>query len=84
MGQVDHTYLDLVHGIKRGREATVWAKHLAFYYCRQWHRVEEICEILPNVGATVLAQTLVIETIHLHRQNRRFSGQEPGLHRALG
>ena len=27
--------------------------------------VEEVGEVLPNVGVTVLAQTLVIKTVHL-------------------
>ena len=31
----------------------------------QWQVIEETCEVLPNIGITVLSEALVIETIHL-------------------
>ena len=41
------------------------AENLILHHRCQWEVVEQVCEVLPDVGVAVLAQALVIEAIHL-------------------
>jgi hypothetical protein len=44
---------------------------LAVDECSEWKIVEKIGEVLPHVGVPVLAQTLVVEPVHLaNTQNK--------------
>ena len=41
------------------------AFHLAIHQRGEGQVVEQVCEVLPDVGVPVLPQTLVIEPVHL-------------------
>mmetsp|Transcript_6233 Transcript_6233/g.18937 ORF Transcript_6233/g.18937 Transcript_6233/m.18937 type:complete len:205 (-) Transcript_6233:40-654(-) len=60
---VDDT--NLVQCIDGGTQATVHTEHLVIDESRETEIVEEICTIAPHVHRAELAQTFVIETIHL-------------------
>ena len=45
------------------------AFHLAIHQRGEGQVVEQVCEVLPDVGVPVLPQTLVIEPVHLHHHN---------------
>ena len=62
---------DVVEGVDGGAETPVEAKDLAVDQRRQRQVVEQIREVLPHVGVTVLAQALVVETVHLRAQGER-------------
>ena len=56
---------DVVKGVDGGAETPVEAKDLAVDQRRQRQVVEQIREVLPHVGVAILAQALVVETVHL-------------------
>ena len=45
--------------------ARITVLHLSFNECRQWQVIKQVGEVLPHVRIAVLAQTLVVESIHL-------------------
>ena len=65
---------DVVKGVDGGAETPVEAKDLAVDQRRQRQVVEQIREVLPHVGVAILAQALVVETVHL-RVRRRKNGR---------
>lgn len=54
---------DLVQGVNTGGETSVKAEDLAFHHCSEGEVVEELGELLPDVGISVLPQTLIVEPI---------------------
>ena len=56
---------DVVQAVDAGTEAAVQAEDLTVHQRRQRQIVEQVGEVLPHVGVAVLAQALVIETVHL-------------------
>ena len=56
---------DRVEAIQAGRQTTVQAEDLILHDCRERQVVEQIGEVLPDVGIAVLAHALVVEAIHL-------------------
>lgn len=56
---------NVIQTVDRGTEASVQAEDLPVDECRQWQVVEQIREVLPNVGIAILAQALVVEAVHL-------------------
>ena len=56
---------DLVDGLDHGREAAVEAEDLVLDERCDGEVVEEVGEHLPDVGAAVLAKTLVVEAVDL-------------------
>jgi len=55
----------VVQAVDRGTEASVQAEDLPVDERRQRQVVKQIGEVLPDVGVAVLAQTLVVESVHL-------------------
>ena len=41
------------------------AENVSFNDSGQWQVIEKTCEVLPNIGITVLSETLIIESIDL-------------------
>ena len=41
------------------------AENLVLYNGRKWQIIEEVRQVLPHVGISILAETLVIEAVHL-------------------
>jgi len=56
---------DVVQGVDARRESSVKTEDLSVHQGGEGEVVKQIGEILPHVGVTVLAQTLVIEAINL-------------------
>lgn len=56
---------DVVQRVDAGTEAAVQTEDLAVHQRRQGQVVEQIREVLPHVGVSVLAETLVVESVHL-------------------
>ena len=38
---------------------------LRLHNCTDWQVVEEVCQVLPNVCTSILAQALVVEAVNL-------------------
>jgi len=57
--------LNLIESIDTWRKSSMKAENVSLNDSGQWQVIEETCEVLPNIGITVLSETLVIETIHL-------------------
>jgi len=55
----------VVEGVDGGAEATVEAEYVIVDQGREGEVVEEVGEELPNVGAAILANALVVEAVHL-------------------
>jgi hypothetical protein len=56
---------DVVKGIDTGRKTAVKAEDLVVDEGGQGKVVEEICEVFPDIGVSVLAQALVVEAVDL-------------------
>ena len=56
---------DVVQGVDARRESSVKTEDLSVHQGGEGEVVKQIGEVLPHVGVTVLAQTLVIEAINL-------------------
>ena len=56
---------DVVEAVDAGAEAAVQTEDLTVDQRRQRQIVEQVGEVLPHVGVAVLAQTLVVEAVHL-------------------
>ena len=54
---------DLVKGVNTGGETTVEAEDLILDDSCEWEVIEELCELLPYVGVTVLSQAFIIESV---------------------
>ena len=54
---------DLVKGVNTGGETTVEAEDLVLDDSCEWEVIEELCELLPYVGVTVLSQAFIIESV---------------------
>lgn len=54
---------DLVEGVDGWGETSVETEDLALNDGGQREVVEELSELLPDVGVSILSQTLVVETI---------------------
>lgn len=54
---------DLVKGVNTGRETTVETEDLVLNHCRQGEVVEQLSELFPHVGISVLPQALIVETV---------------------
>ena len=65
---------DLVKCINTGREATMETENLVLHHCGERQVVEKLCEDLPNVGVTVLAQAFIIEPIPTSRVSQAEEG----------
>ena len=57
--------LNLIESIDTWRKSSMKAENVSLNDSGQWQVIEETCEVLPNIGITVLSETLVIESIHL-------------------
>lgn len=62
--------LDLVDGMYRRRQATVYTKDLVVDDHGESKEVEHVCEIVPNVGVAIFAGALGIEAIGLSNAAR--------------
>lgn len=56
---------DVVERVDAGREAAVQTEDLVVDEGGEWEVVEEVSEIFPHVGVSVLAQALVVEAVDL-------------------
>ena len=56
---------DMVKGVNAGTESAVQAEDLSVHQGREGQVVEQVCEVLPNVGVPVLPETLVVEAVDL-------------------
>jgi len=57
--------LDLIEGVNTWRKTTMKAEDAAFNDGGQRQVIEQACEILPNIGISVLSQALIIKSIDL-------------------
>ena len=57
--------LNLIEGIDGGRKSTVQAEDVALNDGSEREVVEKTCEVLPDIGVSVLTQALVVESINL-------------------
>ncbi len=55
--------VDLVKRVHRGRQARVWAEELVLNDGGEGQVVEQVGQHLPNLGRSILAQALFIETV---------------------
>ena len=72
MGRLLHSIelANLVQGVDTWRETTVETEDLVFNDSRQGQVVKKLSELLPDVGVTILAQALVIESVSKHVRRR--------------
>ena len=72
MGRLLHSIelTNLVQGVDTWRETTVETEDLVFNDSRQGQVVKKLSELLPDVGVTILAQALVIESVSKHERQR--------------
>lgn len=56
---------DVVERVDAGREAAVQAEDLVVDERGEGEVVEEVGEVLPHVGVAVLAEALIVESVHL-------------------
>lgn len=56
---------DIIEGINAGREAAVEAEDLIVDEGGEGEVVEEVGEVLPNIGVAVLAEALVVKAVNL-------------------
>ena len=54
---------DLVKGVNTWGETTVEAEDLVLDDSGEWEVIEELGELLPYVGVTVLSQAFIIESV---------------------
>jgi hypothetical protein len=73
---------NVIERVDAGRETTVQTEDLIVNQCSQRQVVEQICEVLPDIGVAVLAETLVVEAVHLGDLSRLVVSAEDG--NALG
>ena len=57
--------LNLIESIDTWRKSSMKAENVSLDDSGQWQVIEKTCEVLPNIGITVLSEALIIETIHL-------------------
>lgn len=57
--------LDLIEGVNTWRKTTMKAEDAAFNDGGQRQVIEQACEILPNIGISVLSQAFIIKSIDL-------------------
>lgn len=56
---------DVIKRVNAGRETSVKTEDLVVDERGKRQEVEQVCEVLPDVGVAVFAQALVVEAIHL-------------------
>lgn len=56
---------DLVEGVDARRKTAMQTENLLFDDGRKRKIVEELSELLPDLGISVLAQALIVEAVHL-------------------
>lgn len=61
---------DVIESIDTGGETTVETEDLVVDEGGEGKVVEEVGEVLPNIGVAVLAETLVVEAIYLRNLTR--------------
>ncbi len=61
---------DVIQRVDAGTEATVEAKDLPVNQGGQRQVVEQVGEILPDVGVAVFAQAFVVESVNLESANQ--------------
>ena len=54
---------DLIQSVDTGRETTVKAEDLVLDDSGQREVIEELSELFPDIGVTILSQTLIIESV---------------------
>lgn len=69
---------DVIEGIDTGRETSVEAEDLVVDEGGQGEVVEQVGEVLPDVGISVLAETLVVEAVDLSDLTRFVVAAEDG------
>tara|TARA_B110000503_G_C6887751_1_gene305421 strand:+ start:148 stop:426 length:279 start_codon:yes stop_codon:yes gene_type:complete len=57
--------LNLIESIDTWRKSSMKAENVSFNDSGQWQVIEKTCEVLPNIGITVLSEALIIESIDL-------------------
>ena len=62
---------DLVKGVNTWGETTVEAEDLVLDDSGEWEVIEELCELLPYVGVTVLSQAFIIESVPISKTRFR-------------
>ena len=56
---------DVIKRVNAGRETSVKTEDLVVDERGKREEVEQVCEVLPDVGVAVFAQALVVEAVHL-------------------
>lgn len=69
---------DVIEGIDTGRETSVEAEDLVVDEGGKGEVVEQVGEVLPDVGISVLAETLVVEAVDLSDLTRLVVAAEDG------
>jgi len=69
---------DVVKSINAGRQTAVKTENLVVDESSQGQVVKEVGEVFPHVGIAILAQTLVVKTIHLCDLTRLMIATEDG------
>ena len=73
---------NIVERVDARGETTVQTEDLIVDQGSKRQVVEKVCKVLPNIGVAVLAETFVIETVHLGNLSRLMVSTENG--NALG
>ena len=73
---------NIVERVDARGETTVQTEDLIIDQGSERQVVEEVCKVLPNIGVAVLAETFVVETVHLGNLSRLMVSTEDG--NALG
>lgn len=55
----------VIQSVYGGRQTSVETEDLSVHQCGQRQVVEQVCEVLPDVGVAVLPQALVVEAVDL-------------------
>ena len=73
---------NVVKGVNTGRQTAMETEDLILDQCSKWEIIEQVGKVFPDIGVTVFAQTLVVESIHLGDLARFVIASEDG--NALG
>lgn len=67
MGNLSKTInnLDLIDRMYRWRQATVNTENLVIYHDAECKEIKHVCEVVPDVGVTILARAFSVEAIRL-------------------
>lgn len=69
---------DVIERVNAGRETTVQTENLVVDQGGERQVIEEVREVLPDIGVAVLAKTLVVEAVHLGNLSRLVVSTEDG------